>query len=178
MRVASVQIDYLPAYYRSGIDFLAFPLEKSFDTGGTKTNDLVRQWRNELHAQYVHVFDRKLEAICSHAHGVGTNLLVFPEYSVPPECLVTLSEFSSRTGMAILAGSHRVEEYPLRSPEASKIMRHPTPGGAISPLLLNGEATNIIKYRGSAYDTEIERPDLEPKPQVVPVADFNIEFCI
>ena len=163
MRIAAIQLDFLPSYFSTGSDYLCYPLTASIDTGSISGNDRLTQWRTHLRTTYCRLFGVKLHRILQFCVAEGADLIVLPEYSVPPECLQTLRSVSHKVGAAIIAGSHRFDA--SRSifldtlPEMGALDVH---GRAISPIFVHGQASIVTKLTGSPYDPDVAGPSLSP----------------
>ncbi len=73
----------------------------------------VNALRQRISEQYINHLNRKLEAFIRFAAARGVELLVFPEYSVPPESLPTCRSLCDDLGIAIIAGTHVVTANPV-----------------------------------------------------------------
>jgi len=111
-KFAIAQISGNPAYadeLASRIQEPAFPAESEkvglFTIAGI---DEVSILRRRISEQYVSHLSRKLDAITRFCSSRGVELLVFPEYAIPPECLLALRQLSDELDMGIVAGSHTV----------------------------------------------------------------------
>ena len=111
-RVGLAQISFNPAYadeLASYIQEPAFPGEHD-KTGLFSISGLeeVGQFQNSVAEKYLLHLNYKIESILRFASSDGVELLVFPEYSVPPEALPLCHALSQELGIAIVAGSHVV----------------------------------------------------------------------
>ncbi len=111
-RVALAQISFNPAYADelvASIQEPFFPPENEkiglFAIAGLEEIGRLRQ---RIAEQYVAHLNRKIEAVVRFAAKERVDLLVFPEYSIPPESLPLCDALSEELGMAIIAGSHVV----------------------------------------------------------------------
>jgi len=153
VHIAAVQLAYHPAYFEREKELLAYPLIKSVDTGDIIWNRKVAEWRQQLITTYCQFFQRKLERIVRTCLLHCCDLIIFPEYSVPLECLNRLRELSQENSIAILAGSHRINtQHPQFGEILPEIHDKTLHGRAIAPLFVNGQATIITKLIGSRYD--------------------------
>jgi hypothetical protein len=66
----------------------------------------VSRLRQSIAERYIIHLNRKIESISRFAASEGTELLVFPEYSIPPESLPLCHVLSEQLGLALIAGSH------------------------------------------------------------------------
>ncbi len=181
LRIAAVQVRFLPAYTDGGIDYLAAPLTTAPRLADPASAAHLRRWRESLRTSYCEHHTRKLERIVDHCASIGCNLVVFPEYGVPLECLNRLRQLSFERGIAILAGSFRVDRYhpllPNVLPELELERMH---GRAVATLLDRGRASFTTKLNPSQYDPAI-RGDGEPitntQPLVVRNCPFRLWIC-
>jgi tetratricopeptide (TPR) repeat protein len=109
-RLGLAQISFNPAYadeLMSCIQEPTFPAENEktglFSISGL---DEIGHLQQNLGEKYVANLNRKVESIVRFASGHGVELLVFPEYSIPPETLPLCHALSEELGIALIAGSH------------------------------------------------------------------------
>ena len=111
-RVALAQISINPAYTDELVSYIqepAFPGEHD-KTGLFSISGLeeVGQFQNSVAEKYLMHLSHKIESIVRFASSDGVELLVFPEYSIPPEALPLCQALSQELGIALIAGSHVV----------------------------------------------------------------------
>ena len=111
-RVALAQISINPAYTDELVSYIqepAFPGEHD-KTGLFSISGLeeVGQFKNSVAEKYLMHLSHKIESIVRFASSDGVELLVFPEYSIPPEALPLCQALSQELGIALIAGSHVV----------------------------------------------------------------------
>jgi len=111
-RLAVAQILANPAYADELVSCIQEP---DFPDGTEKVGlftiaglEPVNALRQQIALEYVDHLNRKLEAVTRFAAHEGVELLVFPEYSIPPESLPTCKRLSDELGISIVAGSHVV----------------------------------------------------------------------
>jgi tetratricopeptide (TPR) repeat protein len=110
-KVAVAQISANPAYADELVTMIQEPVFPSdhkvglFRVAGIEQVNALRQ---EISEKYVAHLNRKLDAIVKFAARKNVDLLIFPEYSVPPESLLLLRQLSDDLGVVIVAGSHVV----------------------------------------------------------------------
>ncbi len=112
VKIHLAQIFYNTSYYDSPIDFLEEPMafdEKDTPLGKLRSIDAVQECLFSFKSIYIEHIRKKLRDIVSWSGVNGCHLLVFPEYSVPPQILLELHELSKKYSMIIVAGSHRVQ---------------------------------------------------------------------
>src|SRR5258708_31971296 len=61
-----------------------------------------------IERENINDLSRKVEAVLQAAGKLKVDLLVFPEYSIPPQCLPQIAAASKHFGMFVVAGSHLV----------------------------------------------------------------------
>jgi hypothetical protein len=115
-RLGIVQLSMNPAYADemvSAIQEPAFPEEGEkvglFTLAGIEE---VNELRQKISLRYVDHLNRRLQAFITFAAARAVELLVLPEYSVPPESLPTCRALSDQLGIAIVAGTHVVTTNP------------------------------------------------------------------
>jgi hypothetical protein len=111
-RVGLAQISFNPAYMDELASYIqepAFPGEHD-KTGLFSISGLeeVGQFQSSVAEKYLLHLNHKIESIVRFASSDGVELLVFPEYSIPPEALPLCHALSQELGIAIVAGSHVV----------------------------------------------------------------------
>jgi len=109
-RLGLAQISVNPAYADELVSCIqepTFPAE-SEKTGLFAISGLeeIGRLQQNLGEKYVAHLNRKVESVVRFASGNGVELLVFPEYSIPPETLPLCHALSEDLGIALIAGSH------------------------------------------------------------------------
>jgi len=111
-RLAVAQISANPAYADELVAHIqepAFPGDDEkiglFSIAGIEAINILRQ---SIAEQYMLHLNLKLEAVIRFAAKCSAELLVFPEYSIPPECLPLCRKLAEELNIAIVAGSHIV----------------------------------------------------------------------
>src|SRR3989441_4345686 len=109
-RLGVAQISCNPAYADELVACLqepAFPAENEkvglFSISGLEE---VSRLRQNIAEQYVAHLNRKIESVIRFAANESVELLVFPEYSIPPESLPLCQALSEELGIVFIAGSH------------------------------------------------------------------------
>lgn len=180
MRIATVQLDYLPAYSAGHKDHLAYPLADTLKPGDMVSVGEIAKWRQALRDAYCEMMKRKFVAIVGTCHAHECDLIVFPEYSVPVECLETLRERSGAFACSILAGSHRASEaHPLYQEALPEIRDKNLNGQALAPLFTDNHAAVFRKATKSKYESELVVEPVAPGSRVIRVGDcsFRIWIC-
>lgn len=109
-RLGVAQISCNPAY---ADELVACLQEPSFPAEGEKVGlftisglEEVSRLRQSISEQYIAHLNRKLESVIRFAAGEHVELLVFPEYSIPAECLPLCYALSEELKIAVVGGSH------------------------------------------------------------------------
>lgn len=145
IKVLLAQILFKPAIIERELDFLSEPgiynyqLGKSFNS--MVKNDIVDpQIGYIFREKYLQYFKNRLIQIVEWAVKRETDMLVFPEYSIPYQCLPDLYELSTENNITIIAGSHTVisacENYYVLSGMSEKIVEEHL-GESISPIFFS-----------------------------------------
>jgi len=116
LRVAVVQMDAHLAYEDPGHFFLQEPfsdppllgnLHFRLDPGGPLVEE-VERLRLHIARAYDRGLLKRLDAILAYCARYDTELVVFPEYSIPGAVLAPLRELAARYRVGIVAGTHLV----------------------------------------------------------------------
>lgn len=146
IRVALAQIFYKPAIIEKHVDHLAEP---GLFLHGSCTASLLEMLpeeksvqlqtlHNQIREQYITYINKKLESICKGVCRIyEPDILVFPEYSTPYQCLPRIKELSEQLGITIVAGTHTVipaaQEYYTQAGFDSQVASN-YKGCSISPV--------------------------------------------
>lgn len=114
IRLVVCQIECHPAFYRDRLAFMEEPfMPDSYESSlsylgslGIPTTDMQELFKKE----FVEWHKKRLEGLLTHPllnEGVPC-IIVFPEGSIPIDCLLMLSDFAKLTKATIVAGSHTV----------------------------------------------------------------------
>ncbi len=150
-RVAVVQLDVLPAVIYKHRSPLEDPLFAKDGPDGLMPDasvpeawfERIEELRARIRAAYVEQLHRKLRAVLSACRGWQVKLVVFSEYSIPPELLAPLAdEFGE---MVIVAGTHTVERT-RREGVYDKLgaEKLPPSGCAVAPVLYQGRLLGLV----------------------------------
>lgn len=108
---------------------------------------------------YINHISSKLASIARWCGNRGTNIIVFPEYSVPVETLPIIKEAALRFNALIIAGTHRVRlsESSLNVYKSIGLtLSDKLNGAAICPLLFpNGKVNFSIKQSKSKWEPNL-----------------------
>jgi len=111
VRIHLCQIWYNPAYFDGESDLIEEPaplLDITQTIGQLRRIESIESLLIEFRASYVKYITDKLCAIARWSQNRGADIIVFPEYSVPPEALPELRDITKQAGILIVAGTHRV----------------------------------------------------------------------
>lgn len=159
-RVAVAQLDFVPAipaylenpFRESGLASAGdLPLERLKTTVPALVGD-IKELGFRLRDAYVRNLQQRLEAIVQAALIWEAQVLLLPEYSVPPELLVPLTRLAPE--IVIVAGTHLVDETSLRAFKQLGCPSLPKLGQAVAPVLHQGTLLGFQAKLSSA------RPEL------------------
>jgi predicted amidohydrolase len=149
LRAAAVQLDFQPSAVCQRIHLLEQPPVPPKDPNWPDWYALKHEsslgalfgWckktGQELRKLYCDYQRQRLLEILRMCRAWGVHLVVFPEYSVPPECIDSL--LPETQGMVVVCGTHTVEPKHLRAGVYAKFGgTEPTPGTSISPIAIDG----------------------------------------
>ncbi len=177
-------MDYKPAYYTTSVDYLEEPvclLPGDTPLGLLRTDPGVESLLARLRDEYLLHIRRKASRIAESCAQRGANIVVFPEYSIPPESLPELAAVAKRTGMCIVAGTHRVRPDRDRSiyEGLSLPLQSLIAGSACAPVLMPDGTTRVVsKSRASKWDSDLAIPSDIPTPLRVSVAGQNLVMAV
>jgi len=178
MKVAAAQILYKPCYYSGEIDFLVEPygdnstsISKLSFSGATK-----RFGKNRT--EYISWLMAKINPFVKYSIDKAVDILVFPEYSIPAECLENIVTILSSSDMIIIAGTHIVSK--------SKVNVHDYPvsktlyGSALCPVLSKaGLLGYTIKKNRSKWEHSLKVPEKHANSVIeTPKGKIDIKICI
>jgi len=165
IRAALAQVFAHAAYYRPG-DFLREPTWHPSGSGLVKLQALeeVRSLRRTIFEGYLNHLRPKITEILSLCVRHKVDVVVFPEYSIPPELLPGLLRSAKTHHLCVVAGSHMVDKrhhsfhqkcgLPICSlPARGKTGRDV--GKAVSPILLP-DGTAAVSWKRHESDQEPE----------------------
>lgn len=161
-RVAVAQLHFNPSAFVSETSFLAQPfgLEEPWGKVPSKSNFREIAQRRKLlgvkmRELYCAQITSKLAAIARHCATWHCDLLVLPEYSVPPESIAALLEASGP--MTSVLGTHYVEPARTRTTFYSDLgVNTPEPGHAIAVISSNGTVVGAqLKMQRSRWEQDL-----------------------
>jgi predicted amidohydrolase len=104
----------------------------------------------KLHCEYQ---QKRIAEVLGVCRAWGVHLVVFPEYSVPPECLEALLPLTR--DMTVVFGTHAVEPKLLSDGLYARIgSSSPQPGTSVAPVAINGA---LHCYQPKLNKTHLER---------------------
>ncbi len=169
IKVLLAQILFKPAIIERELDWLGEPgiynykFGKSFYSmveANIIEDDSVCYTFRENYLQY---FRNRLMQIVKWAVERETDMLVFPEYSIPYQCLPELYELSKSNSLTIIAGSHTVinacEAYYISAGLSEKIVAEHI-GESISPIFTpDGNTQFQCKLGKSIFEVSMNVPE-------------------
>lgn len=196
VRAALTQIFYKPAIIERNVDSLAEPgLMKqgvsTFSLLEKLTGERITELQtihNNIREQYVAYIGQKIKKICKEADRINKpDILVFPEYSVPYQCLPIIREISTQTKMTIVAGTHTVlkaaREYYVQSGLDPEIATQHE-GGSIAPVFFpNGDSDYQVKNDRSIFEITMLESESNFKRFITQTRDgetysFSVVICV
>lgn len=114
LRIAYCQISAHPAYCGANGNFCREPV---YDAGGavlTETSQIgtVNEICDKIYGLYTKKFCLKIQHLLQTLKREEIDILVFPEYTVPAECLPLLYEFCQSQNCICIAASHSAADSP------------------------------------------------------------------
>jgi tetratricopeptide (TPR) repeat protein/predicted amidohydrolase len=162
-RIALAQLSFNPAYVdpsgTSDVHEPVFP-EDQFH-GLHKVADIpeVAALRSSIAQSYLRHISDKIKSVAEFASTHGVEVLVLPEYSVPPEVLDTCRDLASRLRLVMVAGSHTVTQNSIEQYRSLGIpsgTAGKNVGRAICPVFdSNGGCTLFEKMTRSKWESEM-----------------------
>ena len=162
-RLALAQLSFNPAYLDdSGVSYLHEPIFPADDDHGLyKLAGLaeVHDLRARIATSFIDHMSHKIKAVVEFAALHKVELLVLPEYSVPPELLEECKKLSQISKMVIVAGSH-IATRPALDEHARLGIKgsgeETTLGRAVCPVFLpNGQCRIFEKIHRSKWESSV-----------------------
>ena len=154
VRVAVVQMDFHPAVpvpKPSALDDPLFDPKREGssllpDSGdASRVVEPLKRLRRRVRGAYLDQLRRKVEAILDACRSWDVQIVVFPEYSIPPALLEPIAK---RAGdMVVVAGTHYVDQETLETQVYEKLgalPRHDFLKHAVSPVLHHGRLIGLV----------------------------------
>lgn len=169
IKVMLAQILYKPAIIDGGLDWLEEPGIYNRSLGVSFFSLFQKQLIDDesiyhsIRENYVEYFQRRLLLIVNWAIEKDVDLLVFPEYSIPYQCLPILYELSKKNNITIIAGSHTVilsceVYYNCVGLKADLAKEHI--GESITPIFFpDGKTKFQCKLKKSIFELSMNLPD-------------------
>lgn len=177
IKVAIAQINYRPAFFISDIDATVEPNPRETTISQLSYNGSSKL-KEEIKREYISWIRNKVIAITKYAVDNNVDLLVFPEYSIPPEILCDIVTVLSNTKMFVVAGTHMVTNkkinLPDNYPSIKDIMQF-----AMCPVLSSKGIHDFTfkKHRSSAEICSLKTPN-EKTNEVINLGEFQIQIKI
>jgi hypothetical protein len=108
VRVAVVQMDFFPAMISSSINYLLEPTGEDNGFHRLMQLDEIVEFSDNYQKEYIQLINYKVQTILSYVSKKNTDVVIFPEYSIPVFILPTLNNFSKKNNIIIIAGTHTV----------------------------------------------------------------------
>lgn len=192
LRVAVVQLRAHLAFEGPRALFLKEPLEEPYlsqlhdrlPPDSPLLPDIERLQQRVARA-YDRGFFTRLEAILSYCASHGTQLVVFPEYSIPGSLLPQLRQLAAKHTMTIVAGTHLVTDELLGNEQYRECFKDPpTSNYAIAPVIppsLEHFVRFQLKLWRSQWEPDIEEgfePNRDPEVFKHNEISFGVAICI
>lgn len=172
VRVALAQIFYKPAIIEKQVDYLAEPglflhgpsTASLLESLQGENNVLLQTLHNQIREQYITYIGIKLESICKEVCRIHQpDILVFPEYSIPYQCLPQIKELSAQLDMTIVAGTHTViptaQEYYTQAGLDPQIVKCYN-GHSISPIFFSNKKPDFqVKNDRSIFEVTMRESE-------------------
>lgn len=112
LRIAYCQISAHPAYCGPSGNYCKEPV---YSSQGTILNDIshisnVYSICNQIQEVYIAKFKFKIQQVLHKLKGKKIDILVFPEYTIPAECLPLIYDFCQEETCVCIAASHTVQQ--------------------------------------------------------------------
>ena len=176
IKVAIAQINYRPAFYKGETDIIIEPYE---DTSISQLSySGSKNLKQDIRKNYILWIKNKIIAITKNAVDLHVDLLVFPEYSIPPEILCDLVEVIKDSKLFIVAGTHivtnRKMQLPTNYPNSKSII-----GFALCPILnRDGLYDYTFKNHKAQPETYSLKTPKEKSKEIFNLGDFKIQIKI
>ncbi|MFW6016598.1 MAG: hypothetical protein ACOCRK_09180, partial [bacterium] len=110
IKVGIAQIYAHPSFNDKVLSALAEPVitDEKISLSSLELGDIGFDIRENIQTKYNKYFKKKLECILEYFNGKEIDILIFPEYTIPPEALKLLYDYSIQNNIIIVAGSHTV----------------------------------------------------------------------
>ncbi len=192
IKIVAVQMLFKPAVIEKDVDYLAEPgiydVKKGESLSSLRkkiSGYNVEAFVNEIREEYIRYINIKIESIVSRISSLGdVDIILFPEYSIPYQCLPDVAEYAKKYKVTIVAGTHMVTSAAslyygmagLRNIELTE-----KEGMAIAPIFNpNGKNDFQCKITQSIFETTLALPmDRTVKRfEINSKSGETIHFCI
>ena len=162
-RIGFAQLSFNPAYVdSSGISYIHEPVFPDDHFNGLhKIGDIpeIAALRSAIGESYLRHISNKIQVVAEFAESHGVEILVLPEYSVPPEALELCRDLACRLRLVIVAGSHTVTQIAIERYRALGIsteLAGRTIGRTVCPAFANdGKCSLFEKMTRSKWESEM-----------------------
>lgn len=169
IRLNLVQMFYNPAYYDFQYDYLEEPCflhDMGSPLGRLRTLSAVEDFLLDSKSSYIDYLRSKVLDIISSSGSHKSNILVFPEYSIPFQILPEIREMAKQYSMIIIAGTHRVPSGSNANSVYQELGLNPDLlplGSACAPIFLPDGSTRIaLKLKKSKWEPNLNTPLEDP----------------
>ena len=109
MKIAYCQISAHPTFIGNHGSYCREPFFGKNDPLLTKSSEKqIYELCDKIEKRYHMIFLDKLTQVLESISGLGIECLVFPEYTIPAQCLNKLNEFSRKENCICVCASHTV----------------------------------------------------------------------
>jgi predicted amidohydrolase/DNA polymerase III delta prime subunit len=161
--VSVAQINFHPAFVGDGIDYLIEPSGDDSTTISKLDYSYFGELSTKLKSRYLLWLYKKIETIVKEAIKIGTDILVFPEYSIPAILLPEIYKLTKESRLTVIAGSHMITSHNLGIySDLCLPLNNSHIGFAVSPVIVpSGKHDIIFKYNKSKWENGLEVPKSE-----------------
>lgn len=104
LRVAAIQILCHAAYIDSTTNLINEPTGTNIGLFKLSTIQTIKSLRRKTYEQYLENLKMKIDKIFEFASQKEVDLIIFPEYSIPPEFLPLIKQKAIDQGLIVVAG--------------------------------------------------------------------------
>lgn len=151
LRAAVVQLDFLPAATIKNVNLLEQPMIRPtepnwFQTSFESQYRRVREWESNIGKRIRNVYVEhevaRISQLLTTLASWHVKVVVFPEYSVAPECIERLLSFTK--DMVVVFGTHSVETPDIDSGLYKRLgVEDPECGTAVAPIAVDGALLHL-----------------------------------
>lgn len=172
---------FKPAVIEKDVDYLAEPGVYNVKNGESisalrkkLSGNEVEEFGNKIREEYIQYLNEKVKGIVLRiVSSCNVDIILFPEYSIPYQCLPGLAELAKAYNVFIVAGTHMVMQsaypyYELAGLNAEELVKQH--GMAVAPILNpNGRNNYQRKMTQSIFETTL----LTSKESKVEIFELN-----